>query len=122
MYEIKCLRETDLPSSLAVIRSTFNTVAVEMNLTPESCPGHTAFTTMKKLLDLYGKAACFDLYTDANQVGFVAMEKAEDGKVFYLDKLAALPHQRHNGYGASLVKYGLNYARSQGAKLVSLGI
>ncbi|MBN1376052.1 MAG: GNAT family N-acetyltransferase [Dehalococcoidia bacterium] len=122
MYEIRRLTEPDLPDSLAVIRSAFNTVAAEMNLTPEHCPGHTAFTNIEKLLGLYWKAAFFGLYTGAEQAGFVAMEKASDGEIFYLDKLAVLPRWQHNGYGSSLVKHGLDYARGQGAKAVSLGM
>ena len=59
---------------------------------------------MEKLIDLYGKAACFGLYVDGAQVGFVAAEKTGDGEVFYLDKLAVLPGQRHKGYGAQLVQ------------------
>jgi GNAT superfamily N-acetyltransferase len=121
-HEIRPVTRADLPDSLSVIRSSFNTVALEMNLTPENCPGHTAFTTMEKLLDLYGKAACFGLYVDGTQIGFVAAEKTGTGETFYLDKLAVLPGQRHKGYGAQLVKCVLDYAGKQGGKKVSLGM
>ena len=93
-----------------------------MNLTPGNCPGHTAFTTMEKLLDLYEKAACFGLYVDGAQAGFVAAEKIGDGELFYLDKLAVLPGQRHKGYGAQLVQYVIEYAGRQGGKRISLGM
>ena len=121
-HEIRPVARVELPSSLSVIRSSFNTVALEMNLTPENCPGHTAFITMEKLLDLYGKAACFGLYVDGTQAGFVAAEKVGNGETFYLDKLAVMPSQRHKGYGAQLVKCVLDYAGGQGAKIVSLGM
>lgn len=121
-YEIRPVTRADLPVSLAVIRSSFNTVALEMNLTPENCPGHTAFTTMEKLLELYGKAACFGLYTDGIQAGFVAAEKVVNGETFYLDKLAVLPEQRHKGYGTRLVQFVIDYAGKQGGKNVSLAM
>ena len=120
--EIRPVSRAELPGSLPVIRSSFNTVALEMNLTPGNCPGHTAFTTMEKLLELFGKAACFGLYIDGTQIGFVAAEKVGNGEIYYLDKLAVLPVQRHKGYGAQLVKCVLDYAGSQGAKIVSLGM
>lgn len=126
MDALKCdIRPTtreDLPHSLSVIRSSFNTVAVEMNLTIDNCPGHTAFTTMEKLLDLHGKATCFGLYVDGTQIGFVAAEKVGDGEIYYLDKLAVLPDKRHKGYGAQLVMCVLGYAAGHGAKIVSLGM
>jgi GNAT superfamily N-acetyltransferase len=120
--DIRPITREDLPRSLSVIRSSFNTVAAEMNLTPDNCPGHTAFTTMEKLLDLYGKAACFGLYADGTQIGFVAAEKAGSGETFYLDKLAVLSDKRHKGYGAQLVMCALDYAAGHGAKVVSLGM
>jgi GNAT superfamily N-acetyltransferase len=120
--DIRPITREDLPRSLAVIRSSFNTVAVAMDLTPANCPGHTAFTTIEKLLDLFGKAACFGLYVDGVQIGFVAAEKVGDGELYYLDKLAVLPDKRHKGYGAQLVMCVLDYAASHGAKTVSLGM
>jgi len=122
IHEIRPITKADLTSSLSVIRSSFNTVALEINLTPENCPGHTAFTTMEKLLDLYGKATCFGLYVDSTQVGFVAAEKVGDGETYYLDKLAVLPVQRHKGFGAHLVMCVLDYVGRQGGKRVSLGM
>ncbi len=122
IHKIRPITKADLPESLSVIRSSFNTVALEMNLTPGNCPGHTAFTTMEKLIDLHGKAACFGFYANNTQIGFVAAEKVGDGEVYYLDKLAVLPGQRHKGYGAQLVMCVLDYVGRQGGKKVSLGM
>ena len=121
-YEIRAVTDASLPASLSVIRSAFKTVADEMDLTPDNCPGHTAFITMDKLADLYGKAACFGLYVDGTQAGFVAAEKTGDGEVYYLDRLAVLPEYRHNGYGAVLVRCVFDYMRQRGGKVVSLGM
>jgi diamine N-acetyltransferase len=93
-----------------------------MNLTFENCPGHTAFTTMEKLLDVYRKAACFGLFTGSIQVGFIATEKVGDSEMYYLDKLAVLPEQRHKGYGAQLVQCAIGHAAKQGGKVISLGM
>jgi N-acetylglutamate synthase-like GNAT family acetyltransferase len=58
---------------------------------------------------------------DDRQVGFVAMEKADDA-VYYLEKLAVLPEYRHNGYGRELVQFVLETAATGGAKKLSIGI
>jgi len=123
MCKIKAITNTaDLTGSLAVIRNSFRTVAAQLKLTPENCPGHSAFITMDKLLDLHNKAACFGLYADNTQVGFAAAEKGNDGRTFYLDKLAVVPGQRHKGYGDKLVKFVVAYVEEQGGKSIALGM
>ena len=68
------------------------------------------------------RAACFGLYVDGIQAGFVAAEKTGDGEIYYMDKLAILPGQRHKGYGAQLVNCVIDYVGRQGGKIVSLGM
>jgi GNAT superfamily N-acetyltransferase len=122
MVEIKEITDdSDLKTSLQVIRDSFITVAQELNLTKENCPAHSAFTTREKLLELQKKTDLFGLFKDGMQVGFVAIEKAEGG-VYYLDKLSVLPEHRHMGYGKKLVKFVIDRVKKHGGEKVSLGI
>ena len=69
----------------------------------------------RKGLSFYG------YYLDDRQVGFVAMERADDS-LYYLEKLAVLPGYRHNGYGRELVQFVLDTAAARDAKKLSIGI
>jgi ribosomal protein S18 acetylase RimI-like enzyme len=77
--------------------------------------------TLDKLLELKGKAKLFGLFLNNMQVGFVAIEKADD-RVYYLDKLAILPGFRHKGYGKSLVRFVSSYVKKRDGQKVSLGM
>jgi ribosomal protein S18 acetylase RimI-like enzyme len=122
MVEIKGIGSRhDLENSLKVIRDSFKTVAVEFGLNKDNCPTHPSLITLDKLLELKNKAELFGLFLNKGQVGFVAVEKADDG-VYYLDKLAVLPEYRHRGYGARLVDFVVGYVKKQGGQKISLGM
>ena len=111
-----------LRQSVAVIREAFEGVAAEFGLTRESCPTNPAFITRERLEALREKGVCFfGLYKGGRQIGFAAIEKADNG-VFYLEKLAVLPEHRHKGYGKELVDFVCEHAAAEGGKVVSIGI
>ena len=111
-----------LDTSVEVIRQSFRTVAEELNLTPENAPTHPSFVTLDQLEELRKKGLVFyGYFLDNSQVGFVAMEKADDS-LYYLEKLAVLPEYRHNGYGRELVRFVLDTAAAEGARKMSIGI
>ena len=114
--------ETDLRNSVNVIRDAFETVALEFNLTRDNCPSSPAFVTIRQLRDLRIKGVkFFGLFQDGVQVGFVAVERADD-TVYYLEKLAVPPQYRHRGYGKKLVKFVLEYVKERKGERVSLGM
>lgn len=113
--------EDGMKESLDVIRRSFATVAASLNLNVDNAPTHAAFTTMERLQALHKRAAFFGLYAAGKQVGFVAAEMGQDG-VYYLDKLAVLPENRHRSYGAQLVSFIFDYARTRGGTKVALGM
>jgi len=122
MAEIKEINsQHGLESSVKVIRDSFKTVALEFELDEGNCPTHPSLITLDKLLELRGKAKLFGLFLNKIQVGFVAIEKADD-KVYYLDKLAVLPEFRHKGYGGKLVEFVSSYAKKHDGQKVSLGM
>jgi GNAT superfamily N-acetyltransferase len=122
MAEIKEVNsQHDLKNSAAVIRDSFKTVALEFGLNELNCPTHPSLITLDKLLELKSKAKLFGLFWNNMQVGFVAIEKADD-KVYYLDKLAVLPEYRHKGYGGKLVEFVSNFVKKHNGQKVSLGM
>ena len=111
-----------LEESAEVIRTSFRTVAEELGLTEESAPTHPSFISTRQLEELRDNGLVFfGYFIEGKQVGFVAVEKADDS-LYYMEKLAVLPGYRHRGYGLELVKHALNYAKNRGGKTLSIGI
>ena len=122
MIEIKEIKSRkDLENSVQVIRDSFKTVALEFGLNEGNCPAHPSLITLDKLLELKAKAKLFGLFLNKIQVGFVAVERADDN-LYYLDKLAVLPDYRHKGYGEKLVGFVLSFVKKQDGQKVSLGM
>jgi ribosomal protein S18 acetylase RimI-like enzyme len=122
MVDIKGINSRrDLENSVKVIRDSFKTVALEFGLNEGNCPTHPSLITLDKLLELKSKAKLLGLFLNKIQVGFVAIEKADD-RVYYLDKLAVLPEYRHNGYGRKLVGFVSSYVEKHKGERVSLGM
>ncbi len=119
---IREISDDELTKSARVIRDSFRTVAVEFGLTRENCPTHPSFTSVKQLRELKDKGLrFFGLFLGDRQVGFVAIEKADDN-LYYMEKLAVLPGHRHKACGTSLVRFVLDYVRDRDGKTLSIGI
>lgn len=111
-----------LETSVDVIRAAFGTVAEEMGFTEENAPRYTAFTTLEKLVELRDRKSVFwGLYEDGRQVGFVAVEKEDDGK-YWMKRLAVLPEYRHGGSGRVLVDTVIDYVRALGESKLHIGV
>jgi ribosomal protein S18 acetylase RimI-like enzyme len=124
--KIKMIKEivtqSELITSVDILRKSFGTVAEEFNLTKENCPTNAAFITIDKLKELKGKGIVFfGLFLQKRQIGFVALEKAGTD-LFYLEKLAVLPEYRHNGYGEKLMDFCFDYAKNHNLKRISIAI
>ena len=113
--------EHDLKNSVKVIRDSFETVALEFGLNERNCPTHPSLITLDKLLGLNKKARLFGLFLNSVQVGFVAVEKADDA-LYYMDKLAVLPEYRHKGRGRKLVGFVLGEVKKRKGEKVALGM
>lgn len=115
-------KDESLDTSVEIIRKSFGTVAKELNLTTDNAPTHPSFITLDQLEELQQRGLIFyGYFLDKGQVGFVAIEKADDS-IYYMEKLAVLPEYRHNGYGRELVLFVLDTASARGAKKLSIGI
>jgi diamine N-acetyltransferase len=91
-------------------------------LTRENAPTHPSFITADHLIDMKkrGLLLC-GLWVAAGQAGFVALDP-NDKTQFEIRNLAVLPVYRHQGYGKTLVRFGLDYAAAHGASRVSLSL
>lgn len=122
VFDIKEILNTiEIRNSARIIRNSFTTVAREFNLTRTNCPTHPSFITVQQLTDLNKKGLMFfGGFLGKIQIGFVALEKA-DTELYYLEKLAILPYQRHHGYGHRLVEFAIDYVQEHKAKKISIG-
>ena len=117
---IREITDNELSRSARVIRDSFRTVAAEFGLTRENSPTHPSFTTVRQLRKLKDKGLMFfGLFLDDRQVGFVAIEKA-DNKLYYMEKLAVLPGYRHKGCGTGLVRFVFDYVQERDGKTLSI--
>ncbi len=103
--QIKNIKITDLQDCITVINTSFATVAMELNLSEQSCPGHPSFMKIdilqKRFSDGY---QMFGFYDQEKLVGYVSMSVDKDN-VAELHNLAVIPDCRHNGYGKRLLDY-----------------
>ena len=127
MAEVEaCIREVsstaELEASLKVIQESFQTVADQFGFTRENCPAHTAFLKIGELHEMKRRGlTLFGLFLKEEQVGFIAVERNPSG-VFWIEKLAVLPSQRHGGYGRRLVGHAIDFITQEGGSKVGLGM
>jgi ribosomal protein S18 acetylase RimI-like enzyme len=124
---VEVLDEPLLAACVPVIRDAFQTVADEMGLTQASAPTNPAFMTLERLRKERGHGVRMFALLDgdgpgAAPVGFVALERARQAGVLYLERLAVLPGHRHRGYGRALVDHAFAEARRAGVEKISIGL
>jgi diamine N-acetyltransferase len=120
--EIRDITSEDLSRSAEVIRESFATVAAEMGLNESNCPAHPSFISVGRLEELRARGLrFFGLFLDGKEVGFVAVEQAEEG-LCYIEKLAIIPPCRHRGLGRQLLGFASDGARRWGGRRVSVAI
>ena len=119
---IKVNSESQLNICIDIIHKSFNTVADNMNLTPENCPGHTAFMPIQRLQSQFKHGVKMFLYKYNNVfVGYFSLS-VEKNEV-ELNNLSVLPEYRHRGIGKELINYAMNYSkRTLGASKIKIGI
>lgn len=106
-----------------IIRESFQTVAEEFHLTAENAPSHPSNTTPDIFRQAIAKGLrVFGLYHDGSPVGCIGVEKAADGAVWYIERLAVIPPFRHRGFGAELLDFACRLVRKLGGEKASIGI
>ena len=101
---VKVTKAEQLPICLDIIHKGFQTVAEDLHLTRENCPGHTAFMPPEKLRAAFdGGCSLFLCRYQNTFAGCFSLHPTADGAT--LDHLAVLPPYRHLGLGKELVAY-----------------
>lgn len=107
---------------MRTVKTSFQTITKNFNLTEKDNPSSPAFTNITKLKEMkVNGIKMYGLYVGVKQEDFVAIEKAND-KVFYMERLAVHPDSRHKGYGRNLIDFVVEYAKQNGGKKASIGI
>ena len=106
-----------------VIRTSFSTVAAQLNLTRKNAPTNPAFIEQEDILTSVSekKIGFYGYFSKNKLVGCYALEDAGDG-LFYVERLAVLPEDRHRGVGRQLVLDAFERVRSMGGEKVSIAI
>ena len=117
------LTDDEFDCAVDVMRRSFATVAEEFNFTEENAPTNAAFMTIERLREsLTRGVSLFGMFAGGQLVGTVALERSPDNAdVFYLERLAVVPEQRHLKHGKALLDFAFNTARDAGGKKISIG-
>ncbi|MCL2351304.1 MAG: GNAT family N-acetyltransferase [Firmicutes bacterium] len=120
---IKQLDISELPNAVEVIRASFATVADELGLTEQNCPGFTAFSTtterLRSQFDLGWRM--YGFYNESRLAGYAAISKADNG-AYEIHNLAVLPECRHKGYGKRLLDFCIGKVKEMGGIKIEIGI
>lgn len=119
---IRRLERSELPAAGDVIRAAFGTVAEAFGLTEENCPTNGAFLRDGALFEEAAAGTLFYGAFEGGELAGVAALKRKDGALFYLEKLAVLPHVRRRGLGRALVEHCAQAARRAGGERLSIGV
>ncbi|MBN2797157.1 MAG: GNAT family N-acetyltransferase [Clostridia bacterium] len=103
-----------------VIHRSFYEIANTFNMTPQNCPGNTAFMSYAYFLNQKNKIQLFGIY-DKNLVGCIGVEKKSDVR-YKIKWLCVLDEYRHQGYGKLLIDFSVQYIKELGGKKVQLGM
>lgn len=116
--------EEHLRSCVCLLRSAFETVAVDFGITEESAPTNAAFTTLENLQrHVQQGMAFYGIYCDSLLVGCVAIKKSKGNKlVYYIERLAVAPGKRHFGLGGQLLMFAVGTIRKGAGRTASIGV
>jgi ribosomal protein S18 acetylase RimI-like enzyme len=124
MTQIKPINlEHDLDRLLYVIQESFSTVAKDFGLTEENAPTNPAFLKMDKLKESITHNVEFYIAKVGKEiVGCVGIQPGKSTGEYYIERLAVLPHYRHNDIGKKLLEHAIFEIKKRKVKQASIGI
>jgi GNAT superfamily N-acetyltransferase len=124
MNIIEVVSETDREQIIHIIKRSYATVAAEFGLTSENAPTNPAFLTREQFhKHLNKEVALFGLKRDDMFLGCVAIEQsAKEKECYYLERLAVLPEERHQGFGRQLLDFAVQAVRDRKGRRIEIGI
>lgn len=119
---IKQIEKENLGGCAELIRTSFLTVADELNITEQNAPRYVAFSvTEQKLSEQYDNGRMMFAYYENNKpVGFYALDFF-DNKC-ELNNLCVLPQYRHKGIAKRLLTHSFDIAKQNGASKMKISI
>ena len=131
--DVEGTRESDMIEELEVegkaeeiaklLRNAFGTVAEDFNFTIEDAPTNPAFISEEELLKASAnkRIRYFGYFCNSILVGCYALEQVDD-TLFYLERLAVRPEERHKGIGRELVLHAFDFVKVMKGEKISIGI
>lgn len=118
----KVTENAQLNTCLNIIHKSFQTVADDMGLTKDNCPGHTAFMPLEKLQNQFDNGNAMFLCKHNNAfAGYFSLSVNDTDAE--LNNLSVLPEYRHLGIGKELVSYAADYSKNTlGLNKIKIGI
>jgi diamine N-acetyltransferase len=106
-----------------LIRESFLTIAEEYGLTKKNTPNNPAFITSGDILKSISEkgVSYFGFFRGGKLIGCYALENAGQG-IYYLERLAVKPEERHKGIGKMLVLDSFKKVKDISGKKVSIGM
>lgn len=119
---IKQIHEAELGACAEVIKSSFMTVAEELNITEKNSPGYVAFSTTKeKLKNRIQSGGQIYAYIKENKIlGLYSINISHNE--CEISNLCVLEDYRHNGIGRKLLEHAFSKAAESGCKTIKISI
>lgn len=122
--KIRLVEREELPSCVALIRESFQTVADQLGFTPENAPRFTAFATTLERLTAQYEDPQREMYVCEEEdsiIGYLSLLMLDDGDC-ELNNLCVHPSRRHGGAGRALASFALERAKERQCGRMRLGI
>lgn len=121
---IRKINKDDFRECVAVIRSSFQTVADEFGFTVENAPGFTAFSITEEGLSKQmeqEQRGMYAYFEEGRMVGYYSLLWQNDEEC-ELNHLCVLEGYRHQKIGQQLLEHACIQAKAMGCSLMNLGI
>ncbi|MGD0276968.1 MAG: GNAT family N-acetyltransferase [Syntrophales bacterium] len=120
--KIRTCTQEDIGVLVETMRRSFQDIAERFGLTQENAPNHPSNCTAEWIKKDMDRGVTYFIIENGDFVcGCVAIKRANPG-VCYLERLAVLPDQRHQGFGETLVNHVISKAKLLGVRNVNIGI
>lgn len=122
---IKPIAQSDIAACVAVIRTSFGTVADTFGFTVENAPRFTAFavteeTLLRQMKDKHRRMVAYYM-NDGMIAGYYSL-LLQKHHACELNHLCVLPSLRHQGVGSALLRDAVQRARDAGCKTMHISI
>ncbi len=122
MWSIISAQTAHISVLTRIIRASNQDVAERFHLTARNAPKHPSNCAESWVEATMAKGVRYYLLTAGDRpCGCVGLELARP-TVFYLERLAVLPSDRHQGYGQALVQHAIQEAVQEGCHRLEIGI